>query len=204
MDSKKVVSMNSDKIVFAGLIIITLFVSGCIDSFLSESDTQSTGTEKAQAMSTTVMFTPSTSQAQKTVPNDSTQPDLSKIEIHPIEDNNTKLLDYYFNYTILEEKDICVIFRSRDEAMPGDPGIIIRGTLKNEYDRDYYIFLRAEAYDSNGNLLGSCLDSGPICGLIAPHVKSNKTENFELHLKYYSTISRINLISGGVSEIAPP
>ncbi|NJD51849.1 MAG: hypothetical protein FIB07_03185 [Candidatus Methanoperedens sp.] len=132
----------------------------------------------------------------------STAPDISKIKINPIEYDKTKLLDYYLNYTTLEEKDICG--RPGDPARAEDTGIVIRGTLKNEYDKDYYIFLSAEAYDSKENLLGRSLDSGPICGMIAPYVISNKTEKFELHLKYYETISKIKLFSGGISEIPPP
>lgn len=132
----------------------------------------------------------------------STVPDISKIKIISIEFENTKLLDYHLDYTTLEEKDICG--RPGDTAKAGDSGIVIGGTLKNEYDKDYYIFLSAEAYDSRGNLLGRSLDSGPICGMIAPYVASNNTKNFELHLNYYDTISRINLISGSVSEIPPP
>ena len=191
---------NNNKIVFAGLIIISVFVPGCIDSFLSESYTESTGTD--QAVSPTVTFTPDSIQPPAAVPINSSMPDTSKIKINPIEYYNTRLLDYYLNYTTLEEKDICG--RPGDPARAGDAGIVIRGTLKNEYDKDYYIFLSAEAYDSKGNLLGRNLDPGPVCGMIAPHVESNKSEKFELHLKYYDTISKINLFSGDVSEIPPP
>lgn len=194
--------MNKNKIVIAGLIIITVFVPGCIDSFLGESETKSTGTEKIPAVSTNITFTPGPNQHPTPIPTDSTASDISKIIINPIEYPNTKLLDYYLDYTTLEEKDICG--RPGDPARVGDAGIVIRGTLKNEYDKDYYIFLRAEAYDLKGNLLGSSLDSGPICGMIAPYVESNKSEKFELHLKYYDTISKINLFSGDISEIPPP
>lgn len=199
---KKVVSLNKNNIVIVGLIIITVFVLGCIDSFLSKSETDSIGTEKIQAVSPTIMFTPGLTQPLAVIPTDSTVPDISKIEINPVEYHNTKLLDYYLNYETLEEKNICGL--PGDPAKAGDAGIVIRGTLKNEYDKNYYIFLSAEAYDSKGNLLGRSLDSGPICGMIAPYVRRNETENFELHLKYYDTISKINLRSGSVSEIPPP
>ena len=187
---------------FAGLLINTVFVLGCIDIFLNESEMDSTGIEKAQAVSPTVVITPGPTQPPTAVPIDSIAPDISKIKINPVEYHNTKLMDYYLNYTTLEEKNICGL--PGDPAKAGDAGIEIQGTLKNEYDKDYYIFLSAEAYDSKGNLLGSSLDSGPICGMIAPYVRSNETENFELHLKYYDTISKINLRSGSVSEIPPP
>lgn len=199
---KKVISLNKNKIVIVGLIIITVFVLGCIDNFLSESETKSTGREKTPAVSPNVTFTPGPNQSPTAIPTDSTAPDISKIKINPIEYVNTKFLDYYLDYTTLEEQDICGL--PGDPSKAGDAGIVIRGALKNEYDKDYYIFLRAEAYDSKGNLLGRSLDSGPICGMIAPYVRRNETENFELHLKYYDTISKINLRSGSVSEIPPP
>jgi hypothetical protein len=109
------------------------------------------------------------------------------------------LLNYSLNYTTLKREDICFPYSANSE----DPGIVIRGALKNEYDKDYWIILGAAAYDSNENLLGRSLDSGPICGIIARHVESNMTENFELHLKFNNTISKINL-SGSISEICPP
>lgn len=132
------------------------------------------------------------------------QPDLSKIKINQREgdyllDGKILLLNYSLNYTTLKREDICFPY----SANSGDPGIVIRGALKNEYDKDYWIILGAAAYDSNENLLGRSLDSGPICGIIARHVESNMTENFELHLKFNNTISKINL-SGSISEICPP
>jgi hypothetical protein len=109
------------------------------------------------------------------------------------------LLDYSLNYTTIKREDICL----PSSANPGDSGIVLRGTLKNKYDRDYWITIAASAYDSNDNLVGYILDPGPICGMIARHIESKKTENFELHFKYYNTISKINL-SGGIGDICPP
>ena len=120
-------------------------------------------------------------------------------EYPTILDSKILLLNYSLNYTILKNEDICLPYT----ANPGDSGILIRGTLKNKYDKDYWIILSASAYDSTENLLGRSLDSGPICGIIARYLKSNETENFELHLKYSTAISKINL-SGGISEIMPP
>lgn len=104
---KMAISLNKNKIVIAGLIIITVFALGCVDSFLNKSEIESTGTEKAQAVGPTVTFTPGTIQPLKAVPTDSTAPDISKIKINPIEYDNTKLLDYYLNYETLEERNIC-------------------------------------------------------------------------------------------------
>ncbi|MBA7530772.1 hypothetical protein ES705_22982 [subsurface metagenome] len=104
-------------------------------------------------------------------------------------------------YCFLELKDIC----PPDEANVGDPGIVITGTIKNEYDRDYYICMFAHAFNSEGEKIGHSIDSkGPICGVIAPYVKSGKTGDFELHLKYREDIERIALFIGCMSEIPPP
>lgn len=122
----------------------------------------------------------------------------SKLDIYS-SDTKILLLNYSLNLTTLKREDICNAL----SAYPGDSGIVIRGTIKNEYDKDYWIILAAAAYDSNENLLGLSLDSGPVCGIIARHVESNTTENFELHLKCYNTISKINL-SGEINKFCPP
>lgn len=147
--------------------------------------------------------------------------DISKIEIYPREgeylssgpynkialfggnkettylDAKMLLLNYSLNYITLQEVDTCMI-----SANPGDSGIVMRGTLKNEYDRDYWVIISAAAYDSNENLIEGVLDSGPVCGMIARHIESNKTENIELHFKYNNTISKINL-SGWIGDVCP-
>lgn len=106
------------------------------------------------------------------------------------------LLNYSLNYSTLNNEDICIPYY---DASPTDPGIVIKGTLKNEEDRDYWVILSASAYDTKDNLVGRSTDSGgPVCGYIDLYVESNKTENFELHLKYNNTISRIKIF-GGIS-----
>ena len=86
----------------------------------------------------------------------------------------------------------------------GDPGIVITGTIKNEYDRDYYICMAAHAFNSEGEQIGHSIDPGPVCGVIALHVGSGQTRDFELHLRYREDIERIELFVGCVSEIPPP
>jgi hypothetical protein len=110
------------------------------------------------------------------------------------------ILNYSLNYITLTEGDICL----SDAANPGDPGIMISGVLKNEYDKDYWICLSAGAYDSDEKFLGGSTDSGPVCGIISRYIERNKTENFELHLKYNNTISKINLGLGCIMDIPPP
>ena len=116
--------------------------------------------------------------------------------------NKSKILlnDSRLKYCFLELKDIC----PPNAANVGDLGIVIAGTIKNEYGRDYYICMAAHAFNSEGEQIGGSIDPGPVCGMIAPCVKCGQTGNFELHLKYREDIERIELFVGCVSEIPPP
>jgi hypothetical protein len=117
--------------------------------------------------------------------------------------NKSKILlnDSRLKYYFLELKDIC----PPDAATVGDLGIVITGTIKNEYNKDCFVCMAAHAFNSGGEIIGYSIDSrGPICGMIAPYVKSGQTGNFELHLKYKEDIERIELFVGCVSEIPPP
>jgi hypothetical protein len=64
--------------------------------------------------------------------------------------------------------------------------------------------MAAHAFNSEGEQIGGSIDPGPVCGIIAPYVKSGQTGDFELHLKYREDIERIELFVGCVSEISPP
>ena len=64
--------------------------------------------------------------------------------------------------------------------------------------------MSAHAFNSEGEQIGGGIDPGPVCGIIAPYVKSRQTRDFELHLKYKEDIKRIVLSVGCVSEIPPP
>lgn len=116
--------------------------------------------------------------------------------------NKSKILlnDSRLKYCLLELKDIC----PPNAANVGDLGIVIAGTIKNEYDRDYWICMAAHAFNSEGEQIGGSIDPGPVCGIIAPYVKSGQTRDFKLHLKYREDIKRIELFVGCVSEIPPP
>ncbi|MBE0516065.1 MAG: hypothetical protein IBX41_01565 [Methanophagales archaeon] len=116
--------------------------------------------------------------------------------------NKSQILlnDSRLKYCFIELNDIC----PPNAANVGDLGIVITGTIKNEYDRDYYICMAAHAFNSEGEQIGHSIDPGPVCGIIAPYVKSGQTGDFELHLKYREDIERIELFVGCVSEIPPP
>jgi len=64
--------------------------------------------------------------------------------------------------------------------------------------------MAAHAFNSEGEQIGGSIDPGSVCGIIAPYVKCEQTEDFKLHLKYREDIERIELFVGCVSEIPPP
>lgn len=126
--------------------------------------------------------------------------DLSKIKIYPnngsyFPGTKMSLMDYSLNYTARTE-DVCTI----DNTEPGDLGILVEGTIKNEYDKDYWISIDAQAYDFDGN---SIKHSTILPWCTARYIENNNIEVFKIHLKYNNEISRIN-IDISVSDFPPP
>lgn len=70
------------------------------------------------------------------------------------------------------------------EAHAGDPCVIINGTLRNEYNRSYFIDLSAQLYDANGNPVGYVLTDAPAHNLGQVYAESNSTVNFSFKVKY--------------------
>ncbi len=68
-------------------------------------------------------------------------------------------------------------------AKQGDPCVIIYGTIKNEYNKDYYVCIFADIYNSKGEEVGQIVDP-PICAFTCSHLKANETGDFSLHVKY--------------------
>lgn len=187
------VSNINSKLWVIGLILLTsIFVTGCIkNSEIAENATDNLTTQNQNSE-----LKPVSSR------------DLSTLQLTPRpgeyftdEGEKSKLLlnDSNLKYCYLSEKDICL----PDAANVGDLGIIINGTIKNEYDRDYYILMSARTFNPEGALIGCITDSGPICGTIVLYVKSGQTDTFEMHLKYGGDIEQI-VIRASVHEIPPP
>jgi len=187
------ISNINSKLLIIGLILLTIiFVTGCIDN----SEITENATNNLTAQNQNSEFKPFSSR------------DLSTLQLTPQlgeyftrEGNKSKLLlnDSNLKYCYLSQKDICL----PDAANVSDLGIIINGTIKNEYARDYYILMSARALNSEGELIGGITDSGPICGTIVLHVKSGQTDFFEMHLKYREDIEQI-VIRASVHEVPPP
>jgi len=83
-------------------------------------------------------------------------------------------------------------------------GIEISGSVRNEYERAYYVCLYAVAYNSRGEVVGRSVDYGPICGLTVLHLQSGETKDFKLHVELKNDIRQIEIFVGCLSEIPPP
>ena len=67
----------------------------------------------------------------------------------------------------------------------GDPCVIINGTMRNEYDQDYYFAISAHVYNSTGSEIGPILTVySPQPRFTVTQVNKGATGFFELQIKY--------------------
>jgi hypothetical protein len=67
----------------------------------------------------------------------------------------------------------------------GDPCVIINGTIKNEYDGDYYFGITADVYNSAGETIGPILTvDSPQPGFTVAFVDKGAIGYFEIQIKY--------------------
>lgn len=130
---------------------------------------------------------------------------VPKDEFLTLRNNKTKLLlvNSSISYEFLDI-GMCPSTIERWGVKTGDLGIEVNGTLKSEYEKDYWVCLNALAYNSTGALVGGTLDMGHICGSIPVHVDGGSAAYFKMHLNYREDIERIEINCGCVSEIPPP
>lgn len=70
-------------------------------------------------------------------------------------------------------------------AKRGDPCVIINGTIRNDYDKDYYIPLSADVFNSRGEQVGTVISyNAALPGFTEVYVKSGYTAPFEMQIKY--------------------
>ena len=70
-------------------------------------------------------------------------------------------------------------------AKKGDPCVVINGTIRNDYDRDYYISLSADIFNPRGEEVGTVISyNAPLPGFTVVHAKSGYTAPFEIYVKY--------------------
>ena len=67
----------------------------------------------------------------------------------------------------------------------GDPCVVINGTIKNEYENDYYFGLTADVYNSAGEIIGPILTAdSPQPGSTVAFVDKGAMGYFEIQIKY--------------------
>ena len=67
----------------------------------------------------------------------------------------------------------------------GDPCVVINGTIRNEYDKDYYFAITAHVYNSTGNKIEPVLTiNSPQPGFTVTQVNKGSTGFFEIQIKY--------------------
>ncbi|MEM0203041.1 MAG: hypothetical protein QXO16_05215 [Archaeoglobaceae archaeon] len=90
-------------------------------------------------------------------------------------------------------------------AKKGDRCVVIGGTVRNDYDRDLWLCLTAEIYNTKGEKVGVVLLPNYPKGFTVVHVKSNDTSGFEIYIKYDKRdVADYKVYLTCVSEIPPP
>ena len=123
--------------------------------------------------------------------------------------NETKLVlvDSNFSYGVLPpdiNRGGCPVTYpplSHRDFKPGDACIIINGTVRNEYDEDYYICLSGQIYDTKEEHVGYMVK----CPFITIFVESGEISFFELYIKHdKQDIVRYDISVNCISEMPPP
>lgn len=119
-------------------------------------------------------------------------------ELFILVNNETKILLKDAKLTL------CTLNETCPPSRKGEVGIEVFGTVRNEYENDYYVCLYALAYDLKGNVAGRSVDYGPVCGSTVLHLRSGEEKEFRLHLELRESISKIKILVGCLSGIPPP
>ena len=88
----------------------------------------------------------------------------------------------------------------------GDRCVIINGTARNDYGKDYYFAISADVYNSTGEKIGPILNAdSPLPGISVTKIAANSTGSFEIQIRYASKdISNYNLLlMFGPTDIPP-
>jgi hypothetical protein len=94
----------------------------------------------------------------------------------------------------------------KDAPKKGDPAAIIRGTVRSDYQEDFYIGLSADVYDSEGQKLGVVVSpSAPLEGFAVLFVHSGNITPFRLHVPYEGTdVASYHVFLGVAPSDFPP
>jgi hypothetical protein len=95
------------------------------------------------------------------------------------------LVDSQLNYGVYNENFTRSGAAGSYSINKGDPCVIINGTIRNDYDEDYYFGITADVYNSKGEKIGPILTiNSPQPGFTLEKVDSNAVGVFEIQIKY--------------------
>ncbi len=66
----------------------------------------------------------------------------------------------------------------------GDPCVIINATVRNDYDKDYFMIVLAQLYNASGEEVGRVTGLAPWEEFVQGYVRSNETHTFDIYVKY--------------------
>ncbi len=95
----------------------------------------------------------------------------------------------------------------KDSPKKGDPAVIIQGSVRSDYQEDFYIGLSADIYDSEGQKLGIVVSPfAPIEGFAVLFIRSGNITPFRLHVPYEGTdVASYHIFLGvSPSDFPPP
>ena len=123
----------------------------------------------------------------------------SKIRLTAYTLNVTALKEgkFYIQRTVCGKlKSVRKIYRIK----PEEQVILLRGTIRNDYDHKLYVSLLACSYDSSGKIVsrsvGSDAPGTPEEKGAVVNLKSGEEKSFEFVLKYSGNISTIRIFAG--------
>jgi hypothetical protein len=94
------------------------------------------------------------------------------------------LVESHLSYGVFDE-DVIIPLKGRS-VKKGDPAVIIKGTVRNDYDSYYYFAITGDLYNSKGEKLegANYIFNLPVGEFVEMHVSANSFGTFELRFGY--------------------
>jgi hypothetical protein len=88
----------------------------------------------------------------------------------------------------------------------GDPCVIITGTIRNEYDKNYYIWMSAQLYNESDEKVGVVTRlSSPWQRFSVIHVENASMGTFEIYVKYdKKDVKSYDVFLSSTPSVDPP
>ena len=98
-----------------------------------------------------------------------------------VEESRILLVDSELRYGTYDRN----MFFTRGKVVAGDNAVIISGTVRNDYEEDYYVAISATLYTSEGDEVGTVLSpSAPVGGFAVAFVTRGSVSAFEIWVRY--------------------